>query len=85
MSQITATISKTTKDALDKFTNERGLKKNHVVDQALLFYIQSRQSLPEEAFIPQRIELNTDGLNDLIRHIDDAPTDALVELMRDDH
>jgi hypothetical protein len=36
--QVSATISTTTKEKLDRFTEELGLKKNFVVEQALLYF-----------------------------------------------
>jgi len=36
-SQISATVSAATKEKLDRFTERYGLRKNYVVEQALLF------------------------------------------------
>ena len=54
--QVSATIATTTKERLDRFTVQLGLKKNFVVEQALLYYMEARRELPDEAFIPTRIE-----------------------------
>ena len=56
-SQISATVSEATKDKLDRFTESHGLKKNFVVEQALLFFMEARRELPDEAFIPTRLLL----------------------------
>ena len=83
-SQISATISATTKEKLDRFTESRGLKKNFVVEQALLFFMESRRELPDEAFIPTRLVLDDEQFDELVARLESpaAPTDRLVELMR---
>lgn len=83
-SQISATISAATKEALDRFTESRGLKKNFVVEQALLYFIEARRELPDEAFIPARIVLDDAAFDRLVSDLDrpPAPPARLRELMR---
>ena len=82
--QISATISETTKEKLDRFTESQGLKKNFVVEQALLFFMATRRELPDEALIPTRIVLDNEGFDRLVQEIEaePAPTNALRELIR---
>jgi hypothetical protein len=82
--QISATVSGTTKDKLDRFTEQLGLKKNFVVEQALLFFMESRRELPDEAFVPTRIVLDDERFDELVARLEQpAPPPArLVELMR---
>jgi len=83
-SQISATISAATKEKLDDFTESHGLKKNFVVEQALLYFMEARKELPDEALIPVRLILEDkvfDRLVELLAH-PPAPTKALRELMR---
>ena len=81
--QVSATISITTKEKLDRFTEELGLKKNFVVEQALLYFMQARRELPDEALIPMRIVLDDDAFERLTSQLEGeaSPTDALRELM----
>jgi antitoxin component of RelBE/YafQ-DinJ toxin-antitoxin module len=83
--QVSATISTTTKEKLDRFTEELGLKKNFVVEQALLYFMESRRELPDEAFIPARIVVEDDELEQIVKRLEasPAPTSMLRELMRD--
>lgn len=83
-SQISATISAATKEKLDRFAESRGLRKNFIVEQALLFFMQARRELPEEALVPARIVLQDASFDRVAAMIRDpaAPTDALRELMR---
>lgn len=82
--QVSATISAATKDKLDRFTEQLGLKKNFVVEQALLYFMESRRELPDEAFVPTRLVLDDDRFDELLAKLDAPapPTARLVELMR---
>ncbi len=82
--QVSATIATTTKDRLDRFTEQLGLKKNFVVEQALLFYMEARRELPDDAFIPTRLVLSDAAFDELAVRLErpTPPTNRLVELMR---
>lgn len=84
-SQISATISAATKERLDRFTESHGLKKNFVVEQALLFFMEARRELPDEALVPARIVLEEEGFDRVVAMLAEppAPTEGLRELMRD--
>ena len=83
-SQISATISAATKEKLDRFTESHGLKKNFVVEQALLYFMEARKDLPDEALIPARLVLEDKVFDRIVEMLDrpPAPTKALRELMR---
>jgi uncharacterized protein (DUF1778 family) len=82
--QVSATISAATKEKLDRFTEQLGLRKNFVVEQALLYFMESRRELPDEAFVPTRLVLDDERFDELVARLEGpaAPTDRLVELMR---
>jgi uncharacterized protein (DUF1778 family) len=83
-SQISATVSAATKEKLDRFSESHGLEKNFVVEQALLFFMEARKELPDEALIPTRLVLDDEVFDRVVRLLDSppAPTKALRELMR---
>jgi len=83
-SQISATLSAGTKELLDRFTESHGLKKNYVVEQALLFFMEARRELPDEALIPARLVLSEPTFDRLVEALEQpaAPTKGLRELMR---
>jgi uncharacterized protein (DUF1778 family) len=83
-SQISATISAATKERLDRFTESHGLKKNFVVEQALLYFMESRRNLPDEALIPPRLVLEEKTFDIVVALLDKPPepTKSLRELMR---
>lgn len=82
--QISATVSDTTRKKLDRFVRGHGLKKNFVIEQALLYYMEARRELPDEAFIPARVVLNDETFLKVVERLDAplVPTDKLRELMR---
>ena len=82
--QISATVSESTKEKLDRFTESHGLKKNFVIEQALLYFMEARRELPDEALIPTRIVLDDDSFDRVVQLIENPrpPTDALRKLMR---
>ena len=83
-SQISATISAATKERLNRFTESHGLKKNFVVEQALLYFMEARRELPDEALIPTRLVLEDKAFDRVVALLDSppAPTEALRKLMR---
>ena len=83
-SQISATISAATKEKLDRFAESHGLKKNFVVEQALLFFMEARRELPDEALVPARIVLEEEGFDRVVAMLAEppAPTEGLRKLMR---
>lgn len=82
--QISAQISPATKEQLDRFTERLGLKKNYVVEQALLYFMEARRELPDEALIPTRLVLEDAAFERVAEVLEapPAPTRALRELMR---
>lgn len=83
-SQISATISEATKEKLDRFTESHGLKKNFVVEQALLYFMEARREIPDEALIPTRLVIDNEAFDRIAELVDNPapPTAALRKLMR---
>ena len=83
-SQISATVSVATKEKLDRFSESHGLKKNFVVEQALLYFMEARRELPDEALLPARLVVEDQAFGRVAELVENppAPTRALRELMR---
>jgi len=83
-SQISATISTATEEKLDRFTESQGLEKSFVVEQALLFSMEARRDLPNEAFVPARIVLEDESFDRIVRTLAEPPepTEELRGLTR---
>jgi uncharacterized protein (DUF1778 family) len=82
-SQISATVSAATKEKLDRFTESHGLKKNYVVEQALLYFMEARKELPDDALVPARLVLDDKAFERVVDLLErpPAPTETLRELM----
>ena len=82
-SQISATVSDTTKKKLDRFVRGHGLKKNFVIEQALLYYMEARRELPDEALLPGRLVLDDQTFKRIVEGLESPPppTGKLKELL----
>jgi len=82
--QISAQISETTRELMEKHVRQTGVKKGHLVEQALLHHFQALAELPVEYIIHPRIVVSRKTGEEMLRQAESAkPTSALRELMRD--
>ena len=82
--QISAQISETTRERMEKYVRQSGVKKGHLVEQALLHHLQALDELPPEFIIHPRIVVSRKTGEEMLRQAESAePTPALRELMRD--
>jgi predicted DNA-binding protein len=82
--QISAVIADATRERLEKHARATGVKKSHLVEQALLHHLQALEELPVEYIVRPRIVLSRESLRQLIEQMESAkPTRALRDLMRD--
>ena len=82
--QISAQISETTRDLMEKHVRRTGVKKGHLVEQALLHHLQALDELPAGYIIHPRVVVSRKTGEEMLRQADSAePTPALRELMRD--
>lgn len=82
--QISAIISGATRDLLERHVRATGVKKGHLVEQALLHHMQALEELPVEYIIHPRIVVSEETGEAILERMESAaPTPALGELMRD--
>jgi hypothetical protein len=82
--QISALISETTRDLLEKHVRATGVKKGHLVEQALLHHMQALEELPSEFIVHPRIVVSRRTGQAILEQMESAePTPALRKLMRD--
>lgn len=82
--QISALISETTRERLERYTRATGVKKGHLVEQALLHHLQALEELPADAVIHPRIVVTRKSFEQVVLLMDSAePTQALRDLLRD--
>ena len=84
--QISAPISKETKELLEQHTRATGIKKGHLIESALRYHLRALQELPADVIIPPRIILTRRSFEALAKRLRSPgqPTQALQELMRGD-
>jgi hypothetical protein len=81
--RIRAQVSRTTRDLMERHVRRTGVKKGHLVEQALLHHLQSLDEIPVEYIIHPRVVVSRatfEEMMDKAEHPD--PTQALRELMR---
>jgi hypothetical protein len=82
--QISAQISEATRELMEKYVRRTGIKKGHLVEQALLHHLQALEELPAEYIIHPRLVVSRKTGEEMLRKAESPnPAPALRELMRD--
>ena len=82
--QISALISKTTKALLDRHVRGTGVKKGHLVEQALRHHLQALQELPADIIVHPKLVVTRKSGEAILKQIATSkPSAALRKLMRD--
>jgi hypothetical protein len=81
--QISVQISGATRVLIEKHVRQTGVKKGHLIEQAVLHHIQALNELPAEYIIHPRIVVSRKTGEDLLRQVESSkPNAALRKLMR---
>ena len=82
--QISALVSRTTKELLERHVRATGVKKGHLVEQALRHHLQALQELPADIVIHPKLVVTRRSGEAILKQIDKGkPSAALRKLMRD--
>jgi hypothetical protein len=82
--QISAIVSRTTKALLDRHVRASGVKKGHLVEQALRHHLQALQEIPADVIVHPRLVVTRKSGEAVLKQIKNAkPTAALRKLLRD--
>jgi hypothetical protein len=82
--QISALVSRTTRDLLERHVRATGVKKGHLVEQALRHHLQALQELPADVIVhPKLVVTRKSGAAMLKQMKSGKPTKSLRDLMRD--
>jgi hypothetical protein len=82
--RISAVISRSTRDLVERHVRATGLKKDHLVEQALRHHLQALSELPADVIIhPKIIVTRRSGEAILKQMRTGKATKALRDLMRD--
>jgi len=82
--QISAVVSETTKELLERHVRATGVKKGYLIEQALRHHLQALQELPTDVVIRPALVVTRRSGSALLEQIEKAePTEALRDLLRD--
>ena len=81
--QISAFISEATKQQIERYAEAHGVKKAHLIEEALLHHLQALRELPADIVIPPRLVVTADSFKRLteLAKKPRRPTKALRDLM----
>lgn len=82
--QVSAQISEATRQRLDQYARESGIKKSHIIEDAIEQHLDVLDEIPPQYVIPKHIVLANESFDQVVEMINNPrkPTPALVELMR---
>lgn len=81
--QISAFISDTTKELVERYVEAHGVKKGHLLEEALLHHLQALRDLPADIIIPPRLVVPRDSFERVAEMVEHPriPTQAMRDLM----
>ncbi len=84
--QISAYITKETKDLVERYVRARGVKKGFLVESALLHHLQALGELPADVIIPPRLVVSQKSGKAILEQLEKPAeiTDAMKALFEDD-
>jgi uncharacterized protein (DUF1778 family) len=82
--QVSAQISEATRDRLDQYARETGLKKGRLIEDAIQAHLDTLDAVPAEYVIPNRIVVDAETWKWITAEIEHPaePTPALRELIQ---
>ena len=81
--QISAVVSRTTSELLERHARATGIKKGRLVEQALRHHLQALQELPADVVVHPTLVVTRDSGRAILEQIETAtPTRALRRLLR---
>ena len=82
--QISALVSRTTRDLLERHVRATGVKKGHLVEQALRHHLQALQELPADVVVHPKLVVTRKSGEAIVKQMQGAKsTPALRGLLRD--
>lgn len=83
--QISAPVSRATKELLERQVKATGVKKGHLIESALRFHLRALYELPADVIVPPRLVLTGKSFAAAAARLEKPgrPPRALVDLMQD--
>jgi hypothetical protein len=84
--QISAPISKETKELLEQHVKATGVKKGHLIESALRYHLRALHELPADVLVPPRLVLTRRSFEQVAERLRSPgePTQELRDLMTGD-
>jgi hypothetical protein len=83
-SQISAVVSRTTSELLEQHVRATGVKKGHLVEQALRHHLQALQELPADVLVHPKLVVTRKSGQAILRQLEKGKSSpALRDLLRD--
>jgi uncharacterized protein (DUF1778 family) len=81
--QISAFVSESTRRKIDRYAEAHGVKKSHLVEEALLHHLLALCELPADLVIPPRLTVSVKSFDTVVGAIDKPrrPTRAMRALL----
>jgi hypothetical protein len=81
--QVSAVVSHTTRELLERHVRATGVKKGHLVEQALRHHSQALQELPADVVVHPKIVVTWKSGQAIVRQMNKGkPTRALRDLLK---
>lgn len=86
VSQVSAVIADTTRERLERFARQHGVKKSHLIETAILHHLAALEELPADVVVPPMIKLSRQVGADVVQRIErpEPPTPAMKALFDGD-
>jgi hypothetical protein len=82
--QISAVVSRTTKELLEQYVRATGVKKGHLIEQALRHHLQALNEVPADVIVHPKLVVTRKSGEKVLKEMERGkPTRALRDLMRD--
>ena len=82
--EISALVSRTTIDLLERYVRATGVKKGHLVEQALRHHLQALQELPADVIVHPTLIVTRKSGDAILKQIESGkPSKALRDLLND--
>lgn len=82
--QLSFNLSTDTKERLDQYASRHGVNKSHLIETAILHYLNSLEAIPTDVLIPPVIKVSRQTGNTILAAIENPPpaTEAMRALLR---
>lgn len=84
--QVSAPVSKETKELLERYAKATGVKKGYLIESALRYHLRALHELPADVLVPPHMVLTRSSFEAVVERLRSPgqPTEKLRTLLRGD-